>query len=400
MFSNLSPLPADPLLGLIAKIQQDTNPEKIDLGVGVYRDATGNTPILESVKKAEATLLSSELSKSYVGPFGNQRFNEAIGELVLGKENLLLDSKRVAVLQTPGGCGALRVAAELIIRAKPNATIWVSNPTWANHVPLLGDAGLMIKTYPYYDFDKKNIDYAALTNCLENEASKGDIVLLHGCCHNPSGADLQNEQWDQLADLLHEKQLLPLVDIAYQGLGTGLDEDSYGIRSITSKVPETLFAFSCSKNFGLYRERVGAVGYIANNTQQAEIGMTHMANITRGIYSMPPSHGASIVELILSSEELLSLWHTELNSMRNRIQQMRKELVQNLDNLGLKGHFSFIENEKGMFSFLGITPQQVEHLADKYSIYMAGTSRMNIAGLNPSNIHYFCQSIASVLAPK
>jgi len=401
MFEKLSHLPPDPLLGLISKYNADENPQKVDLGVGVYRDAHGNTPVLRAVKAAEDILLRRENSKVYVGPAGNLAYNRLVAELLLGMEHPVWEQGRVISLQTPGGCGALRVGAELLKRADPGRAIWVSDPTWANHVPLLGQVGLELKTYPYYNFDTHAVDFRAMIEGLQ-QASAGDVVLLHACCHNPSGADLSREQWVQIVDLCLERQLLPLIDSAYQGFGDDLEGDAFGPRLAAQKLPEVVMCLSCSKNFGLYRERVGAVVLVARNKTEAEAAMTHLASITRALYSMPPSHGASVVAEILQSEVLRDQWLRELTAMSRRLRELRDELAGRMRELigvdsGGHSRFDFIRHEKGMFSFLGITEQQVSRLALEFSIYMAASSRICLAGLNPHNIEYFSSALASIL---
>lgn len=396
MFQDLQALPQDPLLGLITQYRQDERTEKIDLGVGVYKDAQGLTPVLECVKTAEQLLLSNEDSKSYVGPSGNVQFSELMAKLVFAETYDKSLTHRLSSLQTPGGCGALRVLAELIARAAPISSVWVSDPTWANHVPLLGDANIELKTYPYYDYQSKSIRFDEMIKSLEN-ALPGDVVLLHACCHNPSGADLSEEQWRTIVNFLSDKKLVPLIDVAYQGFGASLDNDAYGIRLAAENLDEVMVAVSCSKNFGLYRERVGCAFVLSKNTKHADASKSHLLSIARGIYSMPPSHGASIVELILSSEELKGVWFKELLSMRDRISQMRDLVAENMRGLIGNDRFNFVARQSGMFSFLGIDEFQVKRLASDYGIYMAANSRMSIAGLNENNMQYFSQSLSRVL---
>ncbi len=398
MFEQLQSLPADPLLGIIARYQQEMNPQKIDLGVGVYKDEAGGMPVLPCIKAAELRLVNEQASKTYRGPLGNPEFSRLMCDLALGALLSAAVSDRLAALQTPGGCGALRVAAELIVRANPSAKIWVSDPTWANHVPLLGDAGIEIAEYPYYDFENKGIRFDAMMACL-SEAAPGDLVLLHACCHNPSGADLSESQWQAVAELLIQKELIPFVDMAYQGFGRGLVEDAYGLRLVVSQCPEVIFALSCSKNFGLYRDRVGVVGFVVREPEQAGITLSNLTQIVRGIYSMPPDHGASVVEIVLADEELRSQWLQELADMRERIKITRQSMSAKMSAAGFDERFDFVKHESGMFSFLGITPEQVGELADRFGIYMAPSSRINIAGLNESNLDYFCASLTQVLIP-
>lgn len=397
MFDRLSMLSADPILGLIGQYTADTNPNKIDLGVGVYRDAQGHTPILTTVKKAESLLWEAEQTKSYIGPAGNQQFNRLALELMLGDEHSALLDNRAVAMQTPGGCGALRVAAELIMAANPKAKIWVSDPTWGNHVPLLGDSGMEIATYPYYDYENHGIRFDDMLTTLSESAKAGDLVLVHACCHNPSGADLNMPQWLKLTNLCAEKGLIPFVDMAYQGFGDGLDEDASGLRVMADQLPEVIFAYSCSKNFGLYRERIGAVGVVVQNAESAAVVASQIMRIVRGIYSMPPSHGAAIVETILADPQLCQAWVDELALMRSRIQSMRHALLDSMTAAGYGDRFHFITGEKGMFSFLGLTPQQVQRLIAEHSVYMVDSSRINVAGLTPTNIAPLVAAITSVL---
>lgn len=395
MFASLKALPADPILGLIAKYREDTNPKKIDLGVGVYKNEAGDTTVLSCVKKAEQYRTDTETSKVYIGPTGSALFNEEMSKLIFGHHKVLLEN-RARTFSTPGGTGALRVAAEFIASCKAGATIWVSNPTWANHNAVFEAAGLTVKTYPYYDYENKTLDFDGMLAQLK-QVSADDVVLLHACCHNPSGMDLTNEQWQQVVEVTKGVGFTPLIDMAYQGFGTGLDEDAYGLRLMADNVKEMIVCSSCSKNFGLYRERIGACTLIAENASSADLVASVLAYVIRGIYSMPPAHGAALVETILSSDELRNEWHSELAEMRNRINGNRQLLVDKLIENGVTRDFSFIARQSGMFSFLGITPEQVQQLQDEYSIYMVGSSRMSIAGIANRNVDYLAQSIAKVL---
>ena len=396
MFEKLDPINPDPILGLITEFKKDDRQNKVDLGVGVYRNEAGKTPILESVKEAERRLFQEETTKEYIGPGGEVGFNTAMVNLMFGADSPALKQNRVRSAQAPGGCGALRVAAEFIKRSNPNATIWVSNPTWANHVPLLGGAGLKIKEYPYYNHPSHSIDFDDMMETLSH-TGPNDVVLLHGCCHNPCGADLDETQWHAVAKLAALKGFLPFIDIAYQGFGSSIEEDAIGIRTMAEHVDEMIVASSCSKNFGLYRERVGTTAILCKDEENADISISQMLNVIRGIYSMPPAHGGSIVRIILEDDDLRALWESEVAEMRNRINTLRGDLVEGLKSAGINRDFSFIQKENGMFSFLGITPEQVEILKQEYAIYMVGSSRISIAGLNARNLDYVCKSIASVL---
>jgi len=396
MFASLKALPADPILGLLAKYREDTNPKKIDLGVGVYKNEAGETTVLDCVKKAEQHRTDTETSKVYIGPTGSSLFNDEMAKLIFGQEHKVLNDNRARTVSTPGGTGALRVAAEFIKSCRKGATIWVSNPTWGNHTALFEAAGLTVKTYPYYNFDNKNLDFDGMLAALK-QVSSDDAVLLHACCHNPSGMDLNQEQWQQVADVAKSVGFTPVVDMAYQGFGQGLDEDAYGLRLMAETVKEMIVCSSCSKNFGLYRERIGGCTIIGESSLQADIALSVVLSVIRGIYSMPPAHGAALVETILSSDELRNEWYRELAEMRNRINGNRQLLVNKLIEHGVTRDFGFITRQAGMFSFLGITPQQVQQLQNEYSIYMVGSSRMSIAGIANSNVDYLAQSIAKVL---
>ncbi|MDO6445285.1 amino acid aminotransferase [Colwellia sp. 1_MG-2023] len=395
MFGRLKALPADPILGLLAKYREDENPQKIDLGVGVYKDESGHTAILDCVKKAEKYRNDNEDTKVYIGPTGSPVFNDEMSKLIFGHHNVLLEN-RARTVSTPGGTGALRVAAEFIKSCKAGATIWVSNPTWANHTGLFEAAGLTVKTYPYYDYENKTLDFDGMLAALK-EVSADDAVLLHACCHNPSGMDLTNEQWQQVAEVAKSVGFLPVVDMAYQGFGEGLDEDAYGLRLMADSVGEMIVCSSCSKNFGLYRERIGAITIIGQSSAAVDVANSVLLYVIRVIYSMPPAHGAALVETILHSDELRQQWFVELKEMRDRINGNRQLLVDKLIEKGVTRDFSFITRQMGMFSFLGITPEQVQQLQDEYSIYMVGSSRMSIAGIANSNVDYLAESIAKVL---
>lgn len=395
MFGNLKALPADPILGLLAKYREDANPQKIDLGVGVYKDEAGHTAILDCVKAAEKFRHDNEDTKVYIGPTGSPLFNEEMSKLIFG-DHQVLSTNRARTVSTPGGTGALRVAAEFIKSCKAGATIWVSNPTWANHTGLFEAAGLTVKTYPYYDYETKALDFDGMLNALK-EVSADDAVLLHACCHNPSGMDLSQEQWQQVAEVAKDKGFLPVIDMAYQGFGDGLDEDAYGLRLMADTVEEMIVCSSCSKNFGLYRERIGATTIIGKSSSAVDVAYSVLLAVVRVIYSMPPAHGAALVETILSSDELRHQWFNELAGMRDRINGNRRLIVEKLIENGVTRDFSHITRQKGMFSFLGITPEQVQQLQDDYSIYMVGSSRMSIAGIANSNVDYLAKSIAAVI---
>ncbi len=394
MFETLAPRPADAILKLIGEHQNDPREEKIDLGVGVYRDADGNTPIPKSVKKAEHWLVGSQDSKAYLGSRGDIVFCDAIEKLLFGEG--AVNDDRICTVQSPGGSGALRVAAELIIRANPNTTMWVSDPTWNNHVPLLGEAGIELREYPYYDNENNDIRFDDMLAAL-GESSPGDLILLHGCCHNPTGMDLSVEQWDRVADLAVERKLIPFIDIAYQGFAIGLDEDAYGVKLMYARVPELIVTQSCSKNFGLYRDRVGALTFIAENGDIARIVDSQALSVVRTMYSLPPDHGGAVVAHILNDAELRAEWLEELGEMRGRLQRMRTVLVDELKKAAPDQDFSHVARTTGMFCYLGISAAQVARLKEECGIYLVDSSRINVCGITNGNVTYLAESIASVL---
>lgn len=395
MFSELKPRPADPILGLSVKFKADSRPQKIDLGAGIYKDETGHTPVLACVKAAEQFRVDNETSKTYINSAGSALFNEKITALNLG-DHRVISENRIRTISTPGGTGALRIAGEFIKTCKPGGTIWVSNPTWANHQGVFTAAGLSVKTYPYYDYENKCLDFTGMLEALK-QVPADDAVLIHACCHNPSGMDLNRDQWQQVAELARETGFLPVVDMAYQGFGEGLEEDASGLRLLADSVDEMIICSSCSKNFGLYRERIGACSIIGNSAAAADIIHSVLLPTVRVNYSMPPAHGAAIVETILNSDELTAQWHVELKDMRDRIGGMRQLLVDKLQANGAARDFSFITSQMGMFSFLGIDKDQVQRLQDEFGIYMVGSSRISIAAIAPDNVDYLAQSIARVL---
>jgi len=396
MFQSLTPLPPDPILGLTAAFRQDTNPNKVDLGIGVYKDEKGNTPVMKAVKQAEEAILDSQVTKAYLGPMGSPEYNSAVANLILGKDLADNIGGRRVTIQTPGGCGGLRIAAEFIYTANASATIWVSDPTWANHKPLIGSAGLKFKSYPYYDYATNSVNFEGMIEALKN-AARDDVVLLHGCCHNPSGADLSMEQWQVIKNTALAQGFTVFVDLAYQGMGAGLSEDVYGVRLLAESLPELVVVSSCSKNFGLYRERTGAITLICESEKACNASSTLLASAARSNYSMPPDHGAAIVQLILNSPELHSIWEAELTEIRNRINSLRLKFAEKLNASTIPKDFSFIKNEKGMFSFLGASTNEIQELISNYGIYLVNSSRINVASINDSNIDYLIESITEVL---
>ncbi|GAC23558.1 aspartate aminotransferase [Paraglaciecola mesophila KMM 241] len=396
MFEVLPHLPADPILGLSTAYKADPNPLKIDLGVGVYKDEQGHTPILSSVAKAQQILLAKEDSKTYITPQGVPGYIDGMLQLLLGKGSKVMLEDRVAAVQAPGGCGALRILAELIKRCDSELTVWVSDPTWANHIPLIGNAGLKIETYPYFNKADASINFDGMVETLA-QVKSGDVVLLHGCCHNPTGADLTPEQWKTVLELAQKTGFIPFVDVAYQGFGDGLEQDAYGLRLLVENLPEVIIAASCSKNFGLYRERVGLAAMITANTQTRKAIQTQIQSIARGIYSMPPSYGGALVDIILSDESLRTEWQAEVEAMRTRMKTLRGLLVDKLTDKGAQRDFSFVKQQKGMFSYLCITPEQVQEMRNKHSVYFVDSSRVNIAGISKGNVDALATALVSVL---
>ena len=395
MFDSLPVLPPDSILGLAAACRADPNPDKVDLTLGVYMDETGLCPVFEAVQQAQQALVSEERTKVYMPPQGDLDYLNGIRSLVFGETGLTTLADRTSAVQTPGGCGAVRLGAEVLYAAAPEATVWVSDPTWPVHIPLMGSVGLQFKSYRYYSSDMKGLDFEAMVADLES-AKPGDVVLLHGCCHNPSGVDPTLEQWRVLADLMSERQLLPMIDFAYQGMGAGLDQDAAGIRAVLERVPEMIIAVSSSKNIGLYRERAGAVVFVGGDARVAEAMASQAVSAARRVYSMPPAHGALLAGRVLSSSQLRSSWEVELGQICERINGLRGEFQEALTTATGRD-FGFIGTEHGMFSFLGLSVEQAQRLREEQSVYMLDSSRINIAGLNANNLGRVVEAVATVL---
>lgn len=396
MFERLSAVPPDPILGILTAFAADTNPNKIDLGIGVYRDENGDTPILKSVKAAEKILDSKETSKSYLGPPGVVGFNSAMTRLIFGENSQVLNDDRVRTIQTPGGTGALRVCADLIKEANKDTTVWVSDPTWANHNAIFPAAGLRMQSYPYFDRITNDLRFDDMMDVL-GKRGPGDVVLFHACCHNPCGVSPNPEQWEAISDLAVSRGFTPMVDMAYLGFERSLEEDSLAVRLFSAKCPEVLIASSCSKNFAVYRERVGAISVVCQDSNKAGDVVTVINSLTRKNYSMPPSHGTGIVDIILHSDELTAQWRGEVDGMRNRIGSLRKTLSEKITAAGIKQDFSFLQRQSGMFSFFGLSVEQVRKLREEFSIYTVDSARVNVASFNNSNIDYFVSSLKAVL---
>ena len=397
MFEQLQLITADSILGLMAAFRADPDARKVDLGVGVYRDDRGDTPVLAAVRTAEAALIAQQTTKTYVGPAGNPGFNTEMEKLVFGAAHPVLGSGRLRSVQTPGGCGALRLGAELIRQAAPATVVHVSTPTWANHVPLLSGSQLQLERYPYFDASDRRGAVCRACWGRWRSCRRGAVVLLHASCHNPTGADLAPDEWRAVLELVKRRHLLPFIDMAYQGLGDGLEADAFGLRLFAAELPELVCAISCSKNFGLYRERVGALHVISSTPAAADAALSQLVKLARGLWSMPPDHGAEIVRRILAERALRAQWEQEVDAMRTRIQGLRHAVVAQLRAHCPARDFGFIARQRGMFSFLGISTAQVQALREQHHVYMTDDSRINIAGLRAENLEYFARATAQVL---
>lgn len=393
MFEKLPQAEPDKIMQLMGMYREDTRTDKIDLGVGVYKDATGNTPVMRAVKKAEERLVKAQESKSYVGLLGNLDFVDTMREMVLGDA---VAASRVVGAQTPGGTGAVRQLYKILQAANPDATLWMSDPTWPNHSAIAKAEGLAMQTYRYLHAERLDVDFDGMMADLA-AAKPGDAILVHGCCHNPTGANLDAAQWVQLTDFVIERNLLPFIDFAYQGFGDGLEEDAAGVRHMAARVPEMVIAASCSKNFGVYRDRVGAMLAVTNSDDANALVKGSMASINRLNYSFPPDHGAKVVEIVLSDAALTADWKAELEEMRIGMLALRKSLAEALRLATNTDRFDFVANHRGMFSRLGLTPDQVVKLREEHAIYMVGDSRINVAGLRPDLIEKLAKAIASVI---
>jgi aspartate/tyrosine/aromatic aminotransferase len=396
IFDSVPNAPQDAILGLTEAYQKDANPRKINLGVGVYKDATGTTPIMRSVKAAEARILQNETSKNYLSIQGSPEYARAVQELLFGAGHPLIDQGRAITAQTPGGTAALRVAADVLKKLFPTASIWLSEPTWPNHLSVFQAAGLTVRTYPYFDAATNGLAVDRMLAAL-SEASAGDVLLLHACCHNPTGVDPTPQQWTQIAQVVAERELLPLVDFAYQGLGDGLREDAAGLAAIVRTGRDLLIASSFSKNFGLYNERVGALTAVCAASHSAQAVLSQIKTCIRANYSNPPAHGASIVATILGDPQLRAAWEVEVRELRERINGMRSLFVRTLAAKEVGRDYSFINRQRGMFSFSGLSAEQVKRLRDEHAVYIVASGRINVAGMTETNMDPLCTAIAAVL---
>ena len=389
MFNSLQQQPADKILALMQLYKEDPREDKIDLGVGVYKDASGQTPIMGSIKKAEHLLWETQETKSYVGLTGAPEFSEAMISLLLGDK---FDRNLIASAATPGGTGAVRQAFELGKMANPALRVFVSDPTWPNHLSILKYLGIPVEPYRYFDTDTRSVDFSAMMTDLEN-ANEGDIILLHGCCHNPTGANLKAPEWGAIIEFLLKSGATPMIDIAYQGFGDGLEEDAAGLRKLVSSVPETIIAASCSKNFGIYRERTGLLTVVSHNKEARNLNQSTLAFLNRQNFSFPPDHGARLMTMVLSDEDLRSNWMAELETVRKSMLSLRTQLANELEKLSGSNRFGFLADHRGMFSRLGASPEQVKALREKHAVYMVGDSRLNIAGLNSDTVPILAKAI-------
>jgi aspartate/tyrosine/aromatic aminotransferase len=396
MFEAIKAAPRDPILGITESFREDPNPKKINLSVGVYQDNTGKTPILDSIHRAGELVLQRQKSMSYLPIDGSRAYAAAVQKLMFGEGHEVEKSGRAATSHTPGGTGALRVAADFIHQQMPNATVWLTQPTWPNHPQIFAAAGVPTKSYPYFDAKTNSL---AIEECIAaiKKMPAGDVIMLHGCCHNPTGIDPTPDQWKRLADAIYQQKLLPLLDFAYQGFADGIHEDAAGLRELARPGTELIVCSSFSKNFGLYCERVGALTIVAKDKAGADTVQSQVKVCIRSNYSNPPAHGAELVTTILNDPALRKEWEQEVAGMRNRINGMRELLVKTLKAKGVPGDYSFITRQRGMFSFSGLTPEQVEALKQKHAIYIVGSGRINVAGITDQNVGPLCDAIADVV---
>jgi aromatic-amino-acid transaminase len=392
MFENLETASPDAIYAVMAVVRADPRPHKIDLSIGVYHDRSRRSPIMAAVRDAERRLLESEATKSYLDLAGHDRFNAGMTELVFGDAG----RDRIRAAQTPGGTGAVRVLAELVKRARPDARMWLSAPTWPNHPAIMRAVGLETRTYPYFDPATNEVQAGAMLEAL-GEAGPGDVVLLHGCCHNPTGAELAPEHWDAIAELALARGFLPFVDFAYQGFGDGLEEDAAGVRKLAAKVPQMLVAASCSKNFGLYRDRVGCAFVLGASPERADVMLGQLLGVARANYSSPPAHGAAVVGTILDDAGLRAEWQAELDDMRAHMLGLRRTLATSLRARSNSDRFDFVERHRGMFSLIGASPEQVLRLRDEHAVHMVGSGRINIAGLPEAEVDRFADALVTIL---
>ena len=398
-FAYVEQAPPDPIIGLTEAFNNDSNPAKVNLGVGVYQDASGKVPLLKVVREAQSRWHQEEATKSYLPIEGLAAFNKEVQRLLFGPQSQLIAESRAVTVQGLGGTGGLKIGADFLKRFLRDSEVWISNPSWENHQMLFEAAGFKVNSYPYYDAQTRGLDFNGMLETLKRLPARS-IVVLHACCHNPTGIDLSNEQWPLVIDVVREAQLVPFLDFAYQGFGENLDADAFAVRAFADAGIPCLIASSFSKSFALYRERAGALTITTTGAEESKRVLSQVKRLIRTNYSSPSSHGAQIVTMTLADAELRKHWEAELAEMRQRIFQMREKFVANLVEKGIEQDFSFIKNQRGMFSYSGLTPDQVKLLREKYSLYIVGTGRICVAAMNDKNIGYICDAIADVLTSK
>ncbi|ENM3879105.1 aromatic amino acid aminotransferase [Vibrio paracholerae] len=392
MFIHLPAPVLDPILSLSVAFRNDPRPQKVDLGIGVYKNSLGETPIMRAVALAQDKVVASQKTKSYVGLAGCEEFNQSMMQLVLGST---LDTERTIAIQTPGASGALRMLGDLMRVAQPDTTVWITDPSYVNHKPVMEAAGLKVRYYRYFSRETKMVDTEQMLADLAQAGTK-DVVLLHGCCHNPTGADIDFSAWQAITELAQKNGFIPFVDIAYQGFGDGLEQDAQGLRYMAERMEEMLITTSCSKNFGLYRERTGAAIVIGKNQQEVTNARGKMLTLARSTYTMPPDHGAALVKTVLRDEQLTAIWKQELSEMQQRLLTLRKNLCNELRNQHNTRQFDFIESHRGMFTVLGFSAEQMGRLREEFAIYGVADGRINIAGLTEKDIPYVANAIIHV----
>jgi aromatic-amino-acid transaminase len=395
-FTHIEQAPPDPIIGLTEAFNQDSNQNKVNLGVGVYQDATGKVPVLKVVREAQSRWHHEEATKSYLPIDGLPALHKEVQKLLFGADSQVIAESRAATFQGLGGTGSLKIGADFLKRFLPNSDVWISNPSWENHQMLFESAGFKVNLYPYYDAEAHGLDFNGMLETLKRLPARS-IVVLHACCHNPTGVDLSNEQWPLVIDVVRQGNLVPFLDFAYQGFGESIDADAFAVRAFAEAGIPCLIASSFSKSFALYRERVGALTITTTSAEESKRVLSQVKRIIRTNYSSPPSHGAQLVSMTLADPSLRKDWEAELAEMRRRILQMREKFVASLIEKGVEQDFSFIKNQRGMFSYSGLKPEQVKSLREKYSLYLVGTGRICVAAMNDRNIGYICDAIADVL---
>jgi aromatic-amino-acid transaminase len=395
-FAHIELAPPDPILGLTDAFNADKNPKKVNLGVGVYQDGTGKVPVLKTVREAEARWYNEEKTKSYLPIDGVPTYKTAVQELLLGKGSAIIAEGRAVTVQTLGGTGGLKTGADFLKHFFPNAGVWISNPSWENHRQLFGAAGFKVEAYPYYDAKTRGLDFTGMSEAIKNLPA-GSIVLLHACCHNPTGVDPSREQWNELAEIFKTHDLVPFIDFAYQGFGEGIDEDAYAVRLFANAGIPTLISSSFSKSMSIYRERVGAMTVLTASADESKRVQSQLKRVIRTNYSNAVSHGAQVAAIILTDPELRRRWEEEVTEMRSRIHKMRELFAKGLAAQGVKEDFSFITRQRGMFSYTGLSKEIVQKLQKEFGVYIVGSGRACIAAMNETNLPYICESIAAVL---